>query len=110
MSSAPLLAMIAIRFGVSAIEFSVPLLLLDEEHELLASRRRRQKCVSRLVRERVEILDRSGIRRDDLEHLARGQLVQRFLCLKDRQWTREPAGVEFLVEVHATSRFGYSVG
>src|SRR5262249_47936910 len=82
------------------------LLLLDEEHEILVSRRRGQKRMPGLVRERVEILDRSGIRRDDLEHLARGQLVQRFLGLEDGQWTREPARVEFLVEVHATSRIG----
>src|SRR5437899_7350577 len=54
----------------------------------------------RLVGERVEVLDRPRVRRDDLQHLAGGELVQRLLRLQDRQRAREPARVEFLVEVH----------
>jgi hypothetical protein len=48
----------------------------------------------------LHVLDRAGVGRDDLQHLAGLETVERFLRLENGQRTRQPARIEFLIEFH----------
>src|SRR6266496_6495785 len=65
---------------------SADLLLLQVEGVGLVLFRRRQECVPGLRRERLHVLDRAGVGRHDLQHLARRELVQR---LRSEEHTSE---------------------
>ena len=62
----------------------------------------RDELVSGLARERLEVLHRTRVGGEHLQHLPGLQLGERLLGAQDRQRAVQPAGVEFLVEVHAS--------
>ncbi len=66
----------------------------------LARRALVQQLVAGLLRERLEVAQRAVVGGHHLEHLAACHGGERLLGLQDGQWAVEPAGVDFLVDVH----------
>ena len=61
----------------------------------------RQQGIAGLPGERLEILHRTGIRRQNAQHLARAHVGQRLFRPQNRQRTVQAARVEFLVDIHS---------
>ncbi|CAI10200.1 hypothetical protein ebA7187 [Aromatoleum aromaticum EbN1] len=59
-----------------------------------------QQIIAGLLRERLEILHRSGVRREHAHHLARGHFREHLLRTQDWQRAGQPACIDFLVEIH----------
>src|SRR5690606_24425120 len=78
------------------------LLLADEEDVFVAGRLAGQERVAGLLRERLEILRRARIGRDDPQHLARGERRERLLGAQNGERAVEAACVELLVVVRCS--------
>src|SRR4030095_2949287 len=75
-------------------------LFLHEEGELAIGLVVREQLVAGLAREGLEVLHRARVGGKHLQHLARLQIGQRLFRAQDGKRAVQPAGIEFLVEIH----------
>src|SRR5581483_6193321 len=80
-----------------------PSLLPHVEGEFAVLLAVRHELVPGLLREALEILDRAGIGREHLQHVARAHVGERLFRTQDGKGAVQPARVEFLGEIHVTA-------